>query len=151
MSVHIESPLGFSADFPEHTQVLEDSAAGPNTEQYGLLGGVLVTVIKDDNSVTDAPAANGWAHLMSDFYRDEHAGVVLTEGELNLPGKAAYAVLVGYSDSAGAARVAATVGVWENNRFIGVVVIWPYVNPEIEPRVDMLKEIVASISVARPN
>ncbi|MDE8669456.1 hypothetical protein PY310_12810 [Pseudarthrobacter sp. H3Y2-7] len=148
MSVHIESPLGFTADFPEHTQVLEDSAAGPNTEQYGLLGGVLVTVIKDDNSVTDAPAANGWAHLMSDFYRDEHAGVVLTEGELNLPGKAAYAVLVGYSDSAGAARVAATVGVWENNRFIGVVVIWPYVNPEIEPRVDMLKEIVASISVA---
>jgi hypothetical protein len=151
MSVHIESPLGFTADFPEHTQVLEDSAAGPNTEQYGLLGGVLVTVIKDDNSVTDAPAANGWAHLMSDFYRDEHAGVVLTEGELNLPGKAAYAVLVGYSDSAGAARVAATVGVWENNRFIGVVVIWPYVNPEIDPRVDMLKEIVASISVARPN
>jgi hypothetical protein len=148
MSVHIESPLGFTADFPEHTQVLEDSAAGPNTEQYGLLGGVLVTVIKDDNSVTDAPAANGWAHLMSDFYRDEHAGVVLTEGELNLPGKAAYAVLVGYSDSAGAARVAATVGVWENNRFIGVVVIWPYVNPYIEPRVDMLKEIVASISVA---
>ena len=50
MSVHIESPLGFTADFPEHTQVLEDSSAGPNTEQYGLLGGVLVTVIKDDTS-----------------------------------------------------------------------------------------------------
>lgn len=147
MSVHIESPLGFTADFPEHTQILEDSAAGPNTEQYGLLGGVLVTVIKDDNSVTDAPGANGWAHVMSDFYR-ERAGTLLTEGELNLPGKSAYAVLVGYSDPEGAARVAATVGVWENNRFIGVVVIWPSVNPEIEPRVGMLKEIVSSISVA---
>ena len=147
MSVHIESPLGFTADFPEHTQVLEDSAAGPNTEQYGLLGGVLVTVIKDDASVTDAPGANGWAHVMSDFYR-ERAGVLLTEGELNLRGKSAYAVLVGYSDPAGAARVAATVGVWENNRFIGVVVIWPSVNPETEPRVDMLKDIVSSISVA---
>ena len=43
---------------------------------------------------------------------------------------------------------AATVGVWENSRFIGVVVIWPVVNPEIEPRVDMLKDIVSSISVA---
>src|SRR6476620_10502713 len=107
MSVHIESPLGYSADFPEHTQVLEDSAAGPNTEQYGLLGGVLVTVIKDDTSVTDAPGANGWAHVMSDFYRDERAGTLLTEGELNLPGKSAYAVLVGYSDPEGAARVAA--------------------------------------------
>ena len=148
MSVHIESPLGFTADFPEHTQVLEDSAAGPNTEQFGLLGGVLVTVIKDDTSVTDAPQANGWAHLMSEFYLEERAGTRLAEGELNLPGKAAYAVLVGYTDSAGAARVAATVGVWENSRFIGVVVIWPYVNPEIEPRVDMLKEIVSAISVA---
>ncbi|MDR6416481.1 hypothetical protein [Pseudarthrobacter sulfonivorans] len=148
MSVHIESALGYTADFPEHTQVLEDSAAGPNTEQFGLLGGVLVTVIKDDTSVTDAPQANGWAHLMSEFYLEERAGTRLAEGELNLPGKAAYAVLVGYTDSAGAARVAATVGVWENSRFIGVVVIWPYVNPEIEPRVDMLKEIVSAISVA---
>ncbi|GAC1385874.1 MAG: hypothetical protein NVS2B15_22030 [Pseudarthrobacter sp.] len=58
------------------------------------------------------------------------------------------AVLMGYSDPEGAARVAATVGVWENNRFIGVVVIWPVVNPEIEPRVDMLKEVVSSISVS---
>lgn len=148
MSVHIESPLGFTADFPEHTQVLEDSAAGPNTEQYGLLGGILVTVIKDEASISDAPQANGWAHLMSEFYLEERAGTRLAEGELNLPGKAAYAVLVGYTDPAGTARVAATVGVWENSRFIGVVVIWPFVNPEIEPRVDMLKEIVSSISVS---
>ncbi|HAG59425.1 MAG TPA: hypothetical protein DCL83_08940, partial [Arthrobacter bacterium] len=87
MSVHIESPLGFTADFPEHTQVLEDSSAGPNSEQYGLLGDVLVTVIKDDTSVTDAPQANGWAHLMSGFYLEERAGTLLTEGELNVPGK----------------------------------------------------------------
>jgi hypothetical protein len=147
MSVHIESPLGFSADFPEHTQVLEDSTAGPNTEQYGLLGNVLVTVITDDTSVHDAPQANGWAHLMSGFYLEDRQGTLLTEGELRLPGKSAYAVLVGYTDAEGSARVAATVGVWENNRFIGVVVIWPYVNPEIEPRVGMLKEIVGSISV----
>jgi predicted small integral membrane protein len=39
------------------------------------------------------------------------------------------------------------VGVWESSRFIGVVVIWPYVNPDVEPRVGMLKEIVAAISV----
>lgn len=148
MSVHIESPLGFTADFPEHTQILEESAAGPNTEQYGLLGGILVTVIKDDTSVTDAPQANGWAHLMSGFYLEERAGTVLAEGELNLPGKSAYGVLVGYTDPAGTARVAATVGVWEKSRFIGVVAIWPYLSPEVEPRVDMLKEIVSGISVA---
>lgn len=148
MSVHIESPLGYTADFPEHTQVMEDSTAGPNSEQYTLLGGVLVTVIKDDTSVTDAPQANGWAHLMSEFYIEERGGTKLTEGELNLPGKASYAVLVGYTDHAGDARIAATVGVWENNRFIGVLVIWPYVNPEIEPRIGMLKEIVSSISVS---
>ncbi|WP_461188079.1 hypothetical protein [Arthrobacter sp. Z4-13] len=148
MSVHIESPLGFTADFPEHTQVLEGSTAGPNTEQYGLLGDVLVTVIKDDSSILGAPQANGWAHLMSSFYREERAGTLLTEGELNLPGKAAYAVLVGYNDAEGSAKVAATVGVWESGRFIGVVVIWPYVNPDVEPRLGMLKEIVASISVA---
>lgn len=148
MSVHIESPLGFTADFPEHTQVLEDSTAGPNSEQYGLLGDVLVTVIKDDISVKGAPQTTGWAHLMSEFYLEERAGTLLTEGELNLPGKAAYAVLVGYTDAEGSAKVAATVGVWENNRFIGVVAIWPYVNPEIEPRLGMLKEIVASISVS---
>jgi hypothetical protein len=147
MSVHIESPLGFTADFPEHTQVLEDSTAGPNTEQYGLLGDVLVTVIKDDTSVQGAPQANGWAHLMSRFYIEEREGTLLTEGELNLSGKAAYAVVVGYTDQAGSGKVAATVGVWENDRFIGVVVIWPYVNPEIEPRLGMLKEIVAAISV----
>lgn len=147
MSVHIESPLGYTADFPEHTQALEESAAGPGSEQYALRGGVLVTVIKDDTSVTDAPRANAWAHLMSEFYLGERGGVLLTQGELNLPGKAAYAVLVGYTDPAGSARVAATVGVWENNRFIGVLVIWPYVNPEMEPRVGMLKEIVAGISV----
>jgi hypothetical protein len=147
MSVHIESPLGFTADFPEHTQVLEDSTAGPNTEQYGLLGDVLVTVIKDDTSVQGAPQANGWAHLMSRFYIEEREGTLLTEGELNLSGKAAYAVVVGYTDPAGSGKVAATVGVWENDRFIGVVVIWPYVNPEIEPRLGMLKEIVAAISV----
>jgi len=148
MSVHIESPLGFTADFPEHTQVLDDSAAGPNTEQYGLVGGVLVTVIKDDTSVQDAPQANGWAHLMSGFYLEERGGTLLAEGELKLPGKAAYAVVVGYDHDGGAAKVAATVGVWENGRFIGLVVIWPYLNPEAEPRLDMLKEIVASINVA---
>ena len=147
MSVHIESPLGFTADFPEHTQVLDDSTAGPNSEQYGLLGGVLVTVIKDDTSVQDAPQANGWAHLMSDFYREERGGTLLAEGELNLPGKSAYGVVVGYDDAEGSARVAATVGVWESGRFIGVVVIWPYLNPEAEPRLDMLKEIVAAINV----
>lgn len=147
MSVHIESPLGFTADFPEHTQALDDSSAGPNSEQYGLLGGVLVTVIKDDTSVQDAPQANGWAHLMSDFYREERGGTLLAEGELNLPGKSAYGVAVGYDDAGGSAKVAATVGVWENGRFIGVVVIWPYLNPEAEPRLGMLKEIVAAINV----
>lgn len=148
MTVHIESPLGFTADFPEYTQAMEDSAAGPNSEQYALPGGVLVTVIKDDTSVKDAPQANGWAHLMSEFYIEERGGTVVTEGELNLPGKASYAVVVGYTDHTGDARIAATVGVWENRRFIGVLVIWPYVNPEIEPRIGMLKEIVASISVS---
>ena len=147
MSVHIESPLGFTADFPEHTQVLDDSTAGPNTEQYGLLGGVLVTVIKDSTSVQGAAQANGWAHLMSGFYLEEKAGSLLTEGELNLPGKSAYAVVVGYNDAEGAGKVAATVGVWERGRFIGLVVIWPYVSPDVEPRLSMLREIVASISV----
>ena len=148
MSVHIESALGYTADFPEHTLALEDSAAGPNTEQFGLLGGVLVTVIKDDTSVTDAPQANGWAHLMSEFYLEERKGTLLTEGELNIPGRSAYAVLVGYTDAEGAAMVAASVGVWESGRFIGVMVIWTYANPEIEPRVDLLKEIVSSIRTA---
>jgi len=146
MSVHIESPLGFTADFPEHTQVLDNSTAGPNSEQYGLLGDVLVTVIKDDTSVQGAPQANGWAHLKSGFYLEERGGTLLAEGELNLPGKDAYAVVVGYGDT-GEGKVAATVGVWENGRFIGVVVVWPYVDPEKEPRLSMLKEIVASISV----
>jgi hypothetical protein len=148
MSVHIESPLGFIADFPEHTQVLEDSSAGPNSEQYGLLGDVLVTVIKDDTSVQDAPQANGWAHLMSEFYLQGRHGTLITEGELNIPGRSAYAVLVGYTDSEGSAKVAASVGSWAGSRFIGVLVIWPYINPEIEPRVDLLKEIVSSIRPA---
>ena len=147
MSVHIESPLGYSADFPEHTQVLAGSTAGPNTEQYGLPGNVLVTVIKDDSSVKGAPQANGWAHLMSEFYLEERGGTLLAEGELNLSGKAAYAVLVGYSDAGGSAKVAATIGVWESGRFIGVVVIWPYLDASVEPRLGMLKEIVAAISV----
>jgi hypothetical protein len=147
MSVRIESPLGFTADFPEHTQVLEDSTAGPNSEQYGLLGDVLVTVIKDETSIQGAPQANGWAHLMSAFYLEERGGTLLTEGELNLTGKAAYAVVVGYDDADGSGKVAATVGVWERARFIGVVVIWPYSNPGVEPRLGMLKEIVGSISV----
>ena len=146
MSVNIESPLGFTADFPKHTQVLGDSTAGPNTEQYGLPGGVLVTVIKD-NSVQGAPQANGWAHLMSGFYLEERAGSLLTEGELNLPGKDAYAVVVGYNDAGGSPKVAAAVGLWESGRFIGVVVIWPCTNPEVEPRLGVLKDIVAAISV----
>ena len=146
--MHIESPLGYIADFPEHTQVLEDSSAGPGTEQYGLLGDVLVTVIKDDTSAQGAPQANGWAHLMSEFYLEERKGTLLTEGELNIPGRSAYAVLVGYTDAEGDARVAASVGVWESSRVIGVMVIWPYANPEIEPRVDLLKEIVSSIRTA---
>ncbi|MFP5311311.1 MAG: hypothetical protein ACLGH7_02705 [Actinomycetes bacterium] len=148
MSVHIESPLGFTADFPEHTQVLDDSTAGPNTGQYGLPGGVLVTVIKDDTSVQDAPQATGWAHLMAGFYLEERGGTLLAEGGLDLPGKDTYAVVVGYDDDGGPAKVAATVGMWERERFVGVVAIWPYLNPEVEPRLEMLKEIVAGIGVA---
>lgn len=146
--MHIESPLGFIADFPEHTQVLEDSSAGPNTAQYGLLGEVLVTVIKDDTSVQGAAQATGWAHLMSEFYLEERKGTLLTEGELNIPGRSSYAVLVGYTDQEGSAKVAASVGTWQNDRFIGTLVIWPYINPETEPRVDLLKEIVSSIRPA---
>jgi hypothetical protein len=148
MSVHIESPLGFTADFPEQTQVLEDSSAGPSSAQYALQGDVLVTVIKDDTSVQGAPQANGWAHLMAEFYLEERRGTLLTEGELNIPGRSAYAVLVGYTDAQGSAKVAATVGTWEDSRFIGVVVIWPSVNPEIEPRVGLLTEIVTAIRPA---
>ncbi|MGK3647755.1 hypothetical protein [Pseudarthrobacter enclensis] len=148
MSVHVESPLGFTADFPEHTQVLDDSSAGPNTEQFGLLGGVLVTVIKDDNSVQDAPQVTGWAHLMADFYREERGGTQLAEGELGLPGKSSYAVVVGYDDAEGSPKVAATVGVLENGRFIGVVVIWPYAGPDTEPRLELLKDVVSAISVS---
>ena len=146
--MHIESPLGFIADFPEHTQVLEDSSAGPNTAQYGLLGEVLVTVIKDDTSVQGAAQANGWAHLMSEFYLEERKGTLLAEGELNIPGRSSYAVLVGYTDQEGSAKVAASVGTWQNDRLIGTLVIWPYINPEAEPRVDLLKEIVTSIRPA---
>lgn len=146
--MHIESPLGFIADFPEHTQVLEDSSAGPNTAQYGLLGEVLVTVIKDDTSVQGAAQANGWAHLMSEFYLEERKGTLLTEGELNIPGRSSYGVLVGYTDQEGSAKVAASVGTWQNDRFIGTLVIWPYINPETEPRVDLLKEVVSSIRPA---
>ena len=146
--MHIESPLGFIADFPEHTQVLENSSAGPDTEQYGLLGEVLVTVIRDDSSVQGPAQANGWAHLMSEFYLEERKGTLLTEGELNIPGRSSYAVLVGYADGEGSAKVAASVGSWQNNRFIGTLVIWPSINPETEPRVDLLKEIVSSIRPA---
>ncbi|WP_457964019.1 hypothetical protein M1E17_21285 [Arthrobacter sp. D1-29] len=148
MSVHIESPLGFTADFPEHTQVLDNSTAGPNSEQFGLLGNVLVTVATDDATIDGPAQANGWAHLISEFYLEDRAGTLLAEGELNLPGKSSYALVVGYTDADGAAKVAAPVGVWENNRFIGVLAIWPCVNPEIEPRLSMLKEIVAAISVS---
>ncbi|KQR04174.1 hypothetical protein ASF72_03925 [Arthrobacter sp. Leaf141] len=148
MSVHIESPLGFTAEFPPHTQPLDDSTAGPDTEQYGLANGVLVTVIKDDTSVQGAPQANGWAHLMADFYLEDRAGTQLAEGELNLPGKAAYAVVVGYNDAGGNGKVAATVGLWESGRFLGVVVVWPYLDAGVEPRLDMLKEIVAGIRVS---
>jgi hypothetical protein len=148
MSVHIESPLGFTADFPEHTQVLNNSTAGPNSEQFGLLGNVLVTVATGDPTVDGPAQANGWAHVISGFYLEERGGTLLAEGELNLAGKSSYALVVGYTDEDGTARVAAPVGVWENNRFIGVLAIWPYVNPEIEPRLGMLKEIVAAISVS---
>jgi hypothetical protein len=148
MTVHIESPLGFTADFPAHTLVLDDSTAGPNTEQYGLLGDVLVTVITDDASVEGPAQANGWAHLMAGHYLEERGGNLLTEGELNLPGKAAYAVVVGFDDARGDAKAAATVGVWEKDRFIGVVVIWPYVDPQLEPRIGLLKEVVGAIRVS---
>ncbi|WP_426997213.1 hypothetical protein [Pseudarthrobacter sp. N5] len=112
------------------------------------MGDILVTVIKDDNSVQGPVQITGWAHLMSDFYLEERGGTLLTEGELNLPGKAAYTVVVGYGDADGSAKAAATVGVWQENRFIGVVVIWPCVNPEIEPRISMLKDVVGAISVS---
>ena len=49
-----------------------------------------------------------------------------------MPGKSSYAVVEGSTDPAGEARVAATVGVC----------------PEIEPRLGMLTEIVASTSVS---
>lgn len=147
MTVHIESPLGFTADFPEFTQALPESTAGPNTEQYGLLGNVLVTVIKDDNAVSDAPQATGWAHLMSAYYLDERGGTQLAEGALDLEGKDAYAVMVGFQDPDGTAKVASAVGVFENGRFIGVLVVWPVTDPAKEPQADRLKEIVGAISL----
>ncbi|UVJ39217.1 hypothetical protein [Arthrobacter sp. CJ23] len=147
MPTHIDSPLGFTADFPEFTELMTESTAGPNTEQYGLLGGILVTVIDDGQSVDSPAGANAWAHIKSDYYLNERGGSILAEGELQLPGKATYAVVTGYLDADGAAKSAATVGVWENNRFLGIVVIWPVVNPEVEPRIDLLKEIVGAVSV----
>ncbi|MEE2568805.1 hypothetical protein V1638_05270 [Pseudarthrobacter sp. J64] len=147
MTLHIESPLGFTADFPENTQVLEESSGGPGTEQYGLPGDVLVTVFKDNGSVNGAPQITGWAHLMSDFYLKGRAGHKISEGELNLPGKDSYAVMVGYDSPVGSAQIAAPVGIWEQGKFLGAVVIWPVVNPEIEPRVDLLKDIVGAISL----
>ena len=61
--------------------------------------------------MTGAAQANGWAHLMSGFYLEDRARSVLTEGELNIPGKSSYAVVVGSRAPAGGARVAASCGV----------------------------------------
>lgn len=147
MSVHIDSPLGYTAQFPDFTQALDDSTAGPETEQFALPGNVLVTVIKDATSVKDAPQITGWAHLMSEFYLRERGGQKLTEGELDLPGKASFAVVVGYTSADGSPKAAATVGIWEESTFLGIVVIWPFVDPELEPRLELLRDVVGAIRV----
>ncbi|MFJ3956311.1 hypothetical protein [Arthrobacter sp. NPDC090010] len=146
MTMRIDSELGFSAEFPDWTIVLDESTAGPGTEQYGLPGNILVTVIKDEQAVQSAPQLSGWAHLMAEFYLQKN-GRVLAEGDLQLEGRQSYAVMVAFESEDGEAKSATSVAVLQNGRFLGFLVVRPETDPEAEPRTEDVREIVGAVTV----
>jgi len=147
MTVNIESPLGFRAEFPEHTLTLEESTGGPQTEQYGLPGNVLVTLYQDRNVPADVSGANLWAHRQGDYYLKEMDATQLTEGALNGDGKESYVVMLRLPGGEDEPRIVSCVGMVQNGSFLGLVTVWPVYDEAVEPRTELLREIVGSITV----
>lgn len=151
MTVNIDSPLGFRAEFPEHTLTLDESTGGPLTEQYGLPGNVLVTLYQDRNVPVDVAGANLWAHRQGDYYLNEMNASQLTEGALNGDGKEAYVVMLKLpAGDEEAPRIVSCVGMVQNGSFLGLVTVWPVFDESVEPRTELLREIVGSVTVLPP-
>jgi len=150
MTVNIDSLLGFRAEFPEHTLTLEESTGGPLTEQYGLPGNVLVTLYQDRNIPADVAGANLWAHRQGDYYLEEMDASQLTEGALHDSGKEAYVVMLKLPAGEEQSRIVSCVGMVQNGAFLGLVTVWPVFDEVVEPRTELLREIVGSVTVLPP-
>jgi hypothetical protein len=144
MAQHGFADLGFTVDLPDGSLPQAETSAGPRTAQFGLPGGILLTVVPREPAVRSFADAVGWANLLAEPYLA--SGAVAASGTLGIEGADTFAKAVVYDGADGAPCAAATVALrFPDGRFIGLVVLWPVVQAEREPRLDMLREVAARV------
>ena len=81
----------------------------------------------------------------------DRAGDALAEGAIRIAGRDAYACLVGFDGHTGQRWIVAAVGLLRAGRFLGLLVLWPVVDPALEPDLALVRRVAAAAGVGDPD
>lgn len=141
---------GWLLRLPVGSMVLADPSSGPGTEQISLPGDILLTLIPDQR-VRHLGQLLEWAQHQAGRFVTDRGGDPLAEGAVRLPGRDAYASLVGFDGHTGQRWIVAAVGLLRAGRFLGLLVLWPVVDPALEPDLSLVRRVAAAADVGEPD
>lgn len=141
---------GWRLRLPDGSMVLADPSSGPGTEQISLPGDILLTLIPDQR-VQHLGQLLEWAQHQAGRFVADRAGDPLVEGAIRLPGRDAYASLVGFDGHTGQRWTVAAVGLLRAGRFLGLLILWPVVDPPLEPDLSLVRRVAAAADVGEPD
>jgi len=141
---------GWVLRLPFGSVVLADPSSGPGTEQISLPGDILLTLIPDQR-VRRVGECLEWTQHEARRFVTDRAGDALAEGAIRMAGRDAYACLVGFDGHTGQRWIVAAVGVLRAGSFLGLLVLWPVVDPAQEPDLALVRRVAAAADVGDPD
>ncbi|WP_285727667.1 hypothetical protein [Psychromicrobium xiongbiense] len=149
MTIEIRSDIGFTAQLPEGSLILEESQAGPDSEQISLPGDVLFSIERITDLVHDYAEATEWTEKSAAYYQQEFDGAVLTQGRLQSPGKEVYAVAVSFADAEQTPRIATVIGIrFLSGEFFGLTLISVHADPQPQADLQLIQSLVDGIELS---
>lgn len=123
MSHQFQTDLGLTLTLPEGSEPVPESSAGPNSRQFSLANGDVVSLIRDDATAATLAGVIAWTQGMAAHYVQNYGAVEEMQGSINSPGKEAYAYAVSFKDADGVPRRATLIGVLAEGTFAGATLL----------------------------
>lgn len=147
MSNHFQTELGLTITLPEGSEPVHESSAGPDSRQFSLSNGDVVSLVRDDSAAANLAGIIAWTQGMAAHYVREYGAVEEMQGSISSPGKESYAYAVAFKDTEGVPRRATLIGVLAGGIFAGATLL--SIDAGLPLEASMVQEIVDGIAPTR--